>query len=61
MLKAREESGEDREGSMPGAGRGGGHPREQRAYRPDRTLMPDKAVATMKYSHTLEEVEKIIV
>ena len=46
---------------MPVAGRGGGHPREQRAYRPDRTLMPDKAVATMKYSHTLEEVEKIIV
>ena len=57
LLKAREGVEEDRGEPGHRTGRGGEPSREQRAYRPDRTLMPDKAVATMKYSHSLEEVE----
>ena len=51
---------EDRRDHRHHSGRGGESSREQRSYRPDRALMPDKGVVTLKYSMSLEDVERII-
>ena len=51
---------EDRRDHKCCSGPGGGPNREKRPYRLDRTIMPDKDVATLKYSMSLEEVERIL-
>ena len=60
LFKMRAGIEEDRREPRQHSGRGGEPSREQRSYRPDRALMPDKGIATLKYSMGLEEVERIL-
>ena len=60
LLRLRSGIEEDRRDHKHRSGPGGGPNREKRPYRPDRALMPDKDVVTLKYSMSLEAVERII-
>ena len=60
LLRLRAGINEDRRDHERRSGPGGGPNSEKRPYRPDRSLMPDKDVATLKYSMSLEAFERII-
>ena len=60
LLRARSGIEEARRDHRHHPSRGGESSREQRSYRPDRALMPDKGMATLRYSMSLEEVERIL-
>ena len=60
LLRLRSGIEEDRRDHEHCSGPGGGPNREKRPYRPHRALMLDKDVVTLKYSMSLEDVERII-
>ena len=61
LLRLRAHIEEDRRDHERRSGLGGGPNREKRPYRPDRSLMQDKDMATLKYSMSLEAVERIVI
>ena len=60
LLRLRAGIEEDRRDHERRSGPGGGPNREKRPYRPDRSLMLDKDKATLKYSMSLEAVERVV-